>query len=126
VNPTCFHHETIRNVENKNKIPVNIRFFAKTSDIRNFSVNIRSDVKTSEVPTLLLYCHITCFLPEDTADTTRVKLAVTSPSRHFCDLAKKTRKQKRTDKLKNNSRKTYYSKIISQTTQTNCFKRLVS
>jgi len=57
--------------------------------------------------------------------TTRVKLAVTSPSRHFCDLAKKTPKQKRTDKLKFNSRKTYYGKIISQTTQTNCFKRLV-
>jgi len=31
---------------------------------------------------------------------TRVKLAVTSPSRHFRDLAKKTPKQKRTDKLK--------------------------
>ena len=62
----------------------------------------------------------------DTAIVTRVKLAVTSPSRHFCNLAKKTPKQKRTDKLKNNSRKTYYGKIISQTTQTNCFKRLVS
>jgi len=32
---------------------VNIRFVAKTSDIRNFSQNIRSDVKTSEVATLI-------------------------------------------------------------------------
>jgi len=57
---------------------------------------------------------------------TRVKLAVTSPSRHFRDLAKKTQKQKRTDKPKKPSKKTYYGKIISQTTQTNCFKRLLS
>ena len=28
--------------ENKNNIPVNIRFVPKTSDIRNFSQNIRS------------------------------------------------------------------------------------
>jgi len=37
----------------KNNSSVNIRFVAKTSDIRNFSENIRSDVKTSEVATLL-------------------------------------------------------------------------
>jgi len=39
------------NVANKSNTPVNIRFFAKTSDIRNFSENIRShvDVKTPEV-----------------------------------------------------------------------------
>jgi len=40
------------NVVNKNNSSVNIRFVAKTSDIRNFSENIRSDVKTSEVATL--------------------------------------------------------------------------
>jgi len=39
-------------VEN-NYYPLNIRFVAKTSDIRNFSQNIRSDVKTSEVATLV-------------------------------------------------------------------------
>ena len=33
-------------------------------------------------------------------DLTKVKLAVTSPSRHFRNLAKKTPTQKRTDKLK--------------------------
>ena len=33
-----------RNVENKNNNPVNIRFVAKTSDIRNLSENITSDV----------------------------------------------------------------------------------
>jgi len=32
------------NVENKNNNPVNIRFVAKTSDIRNLSDNITSDV----------------------------------------------------------------------------------
>jgi len=37
---------------NTNKNPVNIRFVTKTSDIRNLSENIRSDVKTSEVATL--------------------------------------------------------------------------
>jgi len=31
---------------------VNIRFVAKTSDIRNFSQKVRSDVKTSEVAAL--------------------------------------------------------------------------
>jgi len=39
-------------VKNKNNSPVNIRFVAKTSDIRNFSQNIRSYVKTSQVATL--------------------------------------------------------------------------
>jgi len=33
---------------------VNIRLVARTSDIRNFSQNIRSDVETSEVATLLV------------------------------------------------------------------------
>jgi len=32
-------------VENKNNSPVNIRFVAKTSGIRNLSQNIGSDVK---------------------------------------------------------------------------------
>jgi len=41
-------------VGNKNNDPVNIRFVAKILDIRNFSENIRSDVKTSEVATLLV------------------------------------------------------------------------
>jgi len=36
---------------------------------------------------------------------TRVKLAVTSPSRHFRDLAKKTPTRKRADKLKKYSKK---------------------
>jgi len=40
-------------VGNKNNSPVNVRFVAKTSDIRNFSENIRSDVKTSEVATVV-------------------------------------------------------------------------
>ena len=39
-------------MENKNNSPVNIRFVSKTSDIRNLSENIGSDVKTSEVATL--------------------------------------------------------------------------
>jgi len=41
----------LKSIENlgKNNSPVNIRLVAKTSDIRNLSENIRSDVKTSEV-----------------------------------------------------------------------------
>jgi len=39
-------------VEKNNNSPLDIRFVAKTSDIRNFSQNIRSDAKTSEVATL--------------------------------------------------------------------------
>jgi len=50
--------------------------------------------------------------------TTRVKLAVSSPSRHFCDWAKKKPKQKRQYKSKKTQKKTYYGKIILQTTQT--------
>ena len=38
-------------MENNNS-QLNIRFVAKTSDIKNFSQNIRSAVKTSEVATL--------------------------------------------------------------------------
>jgi len=40
------------NLENKSNNPVNIRFVAKTSDIRNLSENIRFDVKTSEMATM--------------------------------------------------------------------------
>jgi len=43
MNLTYTFHERIGNVENKNNIPVNIRFVSKTSDIRNLSENIRSD-----------------------------------------------------------------------------------
>jgi len=39
-------------VVNKDNSPVNIRFVVKTSDIRNFSENITSDVNTSEMATL--------------------------------------------------------------------------
>jgi len=38
---------------NKDNSPVNIRFVVKTSDVRNFSKSIRSDVKTSQVATLI-------------------------------------------------------------------------
>jgi len=40
-------------VENKNNSSVNVRLLAETSGIKNFSQNIRSDVKTSEVATLV-------------------------------------------------------------------------
>jgi len=52
VNLTYFQPRKRRNVENKINCPLNIRFVTKTSDLRNFSQNIRSDVKTSEVVTL--------------------------------------------------------------------------
>jgi len=51
MNLTHFHPKRIENLK-KSNILVNIRFVAKTSDIRNFSQNIRSDVETS-VATLL-------------------------------------------------------------------------
>jgi len=38
-----YFHPRIRNVENNNNCPLNIRFVVKTSDIRNFPQNIRSD-----------------------------------------------------------------------------------
>ena len=50
---TYFQPRKRRNVENNHSnCPLNIRFVTKTSAIRNFSQNIRSDVKTSEVATL--------------------------------------------------------------------------
>jgi len=56
-----FHPIRIENLK-KSNILVNIRFVAKTSDIRNFSQNIRSDVETSEVATLvvLLELNVIC------------------------------------------------------------------
>jgi len=50
---TSFQPKRVGDVENKNNSPFNIRFFDKTSDTRNFFKNIRSDVKTSAVATLL-------------------------------------------------------------------------
>ena len=50
---TCFHPKKRGIAGNKNTCPVNVRFIGRTSDIRNFSENFRSDVKTSEVATLL-------------------------------------------------------------------------
>jgi len=44
MNLTYFRPKMRGNVEKKNKKPVNIRFVAKTSDIRNLSENITSDV----------------------------------------------------------------------------------
>jgi len=52
MNLTYFRPKLRGNVENKNN-PVNIRFVAKTSDIRNLAENIRSDVKTSKVATVV-------------------------------------------------------------------------
>ena len=51
MNLTHFHPKRIENLK-KSNILVNIRFVPTTSDIRNFSQNIRSDVETSEVATL--------------------------------------------------------------------------
>jgi len=44
MNLTYFRPKMRGNVENKNNNPVNIRFVDKTSDIRNLSENITSDV----------------------------------------------------------------------------------
>jgi len=48
-----FYPQKRANMENKNINLVNIRFGAKISNIRNFSENIRSDVKTSQVAALV-------------------------------------------------------------------------
>jgi len=48
MNLTYFYPQIKGHVVNKNNSPVNIRFVAKTSDIRNISENIRSDVETSK------------------------------------------------------------------------------
>ena len=60
---------------------------------------------------------------------TRVKLTVTSRSRHFRErqrLGKNTTNKKTSRYAKKNSKKTYYGKIVLQTTQTYYFKRLLS
>jgi len=43
-------------VKNKNNSPLNIKSVAKTSGIKKFFENIRFDVKTSEVATLVYNC----------------------------------------------------------------------
>jgi len=53
MNVTTFHPKKYRKFGKKNNSSDNIRFVAKISDIRNFYQNIRSDVKTSEVATLV-------------------------------------------------------------------------
>jgi len=53
LNQISFRLTSVRNVEKKNNSPVNIRFLAEISDIRHFSQNIRSDVKTSEMATMV-------------------------------------------------------------------------
>jgi len=60
---------------------------------------------------------------------TRVKLAVTSPSRHFRErqrFGEKNTKTKTNTYAKKKLKKAYYGKIISQTTQTYYFKRILS
>ena len=49
-----FYPEKRVNIMNKHNSLVNIKFVAKTSNIRKLFQNIRSDVKTSEVATLPL------------------------------------------------------------------------
>jgi len=53
MNLTYFNPKIRENMENKSNSLVNIRFVAKTSNIGNFSVNMRCDVETSEVATLI-------------------------------------------------------------------------
>jgi len=52
MNLTYFYPQIRGNVADKDNSPVNIKFVVKTSDIRNFSENIRSYVETSEVAKL--------------------------------------------------------------------------
>jgi len=58
MNLTHFHPKRIEHLK-KSNILVNIRFVAKTSDIRNFSQNFKSDVETSEVATLVSISVVT-------------------------------------------------------------------
>jgi len=58
-------------------------------------------------------------------NSTRVKLAVTSPSRHFRERQQLGEKNANT-KMSRYAKKTYFGKIISQTTQTYYFKLLSS
>ena len=62
------------------------------------------------------FCDKLTILFEMCQDRTRVKLAVSSPSQHFRDLAKKPPTQKRADKLKKNLKKhivakSYYKQL---------------
>ena len=56
MNLTHFYPKRIENLK-KSSFLVNVRFVAKTSNIRNFSQNIRSDVETSEVATLMRHIN---------------------------------------------------------------------
>jgi len=58
MNLTYFTLQIRENVANKNNSAVNIRFVARTSDIRNFSETIRSAVETSEVATLACTVYV--------------------------------------------------------------------
>jgi len=53
MNLIYIHPQKRENMENINNSPLNIRFVAKTSDIRNLSEHITSDVETSEVAALV-------------------------------------------------------------------------
>jgi len=59
MNLTYFHPKKRVNMQNKNNNLVNIRFVTKTSDLRKLSENIRSDVKTPEVETLVITTCLT-------------------------------------------------------------------
>ena len=72
MNLTYFYPQIRGNVVNTNNRAVNIRFVAKTSDIRNFSENNRSDAKTSEVATVV-ETHI--FEPEPLWNSDNQKLS---------------------------------------------------
>jgi len=61
MNLPYFHPQKRENVENINNSPVNIRFVAKTSHIRNFFENIKSDFETSEVATRLQLTRVDTF-----------------------------------------------------------------
>jgi len=60
---TYFYPKMRGNVVNKTNSPVNIRFVPKTSDIRKFSENMRSNVKTLEVTTLACALWTSCLVP---------------------------------------------------------------
>jgi len=61
MNLSYFRPEMRGNVENRNNNPVNIRFVAKTSDIRNLSENITSDI-TLQYQKWQQWCHDPEFL----------------------------------------------------------------
>jgi len=71
MNLTYFYPKMRGNVVNNS--PANIRFVAKISEIRMFSENIRSDVKTSEVATLC-----------SNSDREAADISAKGGSRHLC------------------------------------------